>query len=221
MQVDLAAQRVERRDRDRAQRGVERAAAQQADAVGGVVDLAQPRADRDGDDPVLAPVRAHQRGEARVARCDVPELAPDQEAQLVVLEVLDVLRRDDDRIGVADSDRHDRDERVVAHEHVRRRHAQHPRALLDGRVHVRELAGVDAQPAAEQPAAGERDVHHRDHDDQRQLLPRELVLEDPAQQRDRDDQRAQRQHEGRALAADPERLLSAEERRHDASSTSA
>ncbi len=112
---------------------------------------------------------------------DVPELAPDQKAQLVVAEVLDVLRRDDDRVRLADPDRDDRHERVVAHEHVRRRHAQHPRALVDDRVDVRELAGVNAQPAAEQPAARERDVDHRDDDQQRDLLPGDLVLEHPAQ----------------------------------------
>jgi hypothetical protein len=74
----------------------------------------------------------------------VPELPADQEAQLVVAEVLDVLRRDDDRVGISDPDRNDRHEGVVADEDVRRRHAQHPRALVDHRVYLRELAGMNA-----------------------------------------------------------------------------
>ncbi|BDE04836.1 hypothetical protein WPS_01120 [Vulcanimicrobium alpinum] len=100
--------------------------------------------------------------------------------RLVVAKVVDELRGDHDRVRIADPDRDDRDERVVAHEDVRRRHPQHPRALVDDRVHVRELAGVHAQAASQQPAARERDVDHRDDQQQRQFLPAYLMLQDPA-----------------------------------------
>jgi len=201
-QIDLAADRLERRDGDRAERGFERSAAQQADPVGRVVDLAQPRTERHRDHPVFAAVRAEQRGEARVSRGDVPELAADEKAQLIVAEVLDELCRDHDRVRRADADPHHRNERVVAHEHVRRRHAQHPRALFDHRVHVRELSGVDAQTAAQQPAASERDVHHRDDDQQGQLGIGDLVLQHRADDEDAQRKREQRPDERRVLAAD-------------------
>ncbi len=144
VQVDLAPDVLERRDRDRRDRGVERAAAEQAGPVGGVLDRAQPGAEGDRDDRVLAPVGREQRGQLGVPGRDVRQLAADHEAQLVGREQLDPGRRDDQRVRLAGADRDDRHERVVAHEDVRRRDADRPRALLDDRVDVLELALADA-----------------------------------------------------------------------------
>ena len=112
---------------------------------------------------------------------DVTEFASDEKPQFVGLEVCSTYCAEITigvRIAGADGDHGN--ERIVAYEHVRRRHLEHARALFDDLEHVAELTGVDAQTAAQQTPARKRNVDHRNDDEQRELLERQLMLEDPA-----------------------------------------
>src|ERR1700692_4290772 len=106
---------------------------------------------------------------ARVARCNVPQLATDYKRQLVVGEELDPMTREYERVGLAESECDRRYEVVLANEDCGHRNLQRRASASRYRKDPRILGLMDAHARAKKPPARQRDVDHRDDDEERDL----------------------------------------------------
>jgi len=147
--IDRASERMKRGNGDCGIGVFERVATEQTDPIGRIFDPSEPRAESEGDERILATVRAQERGQARVARRDMCEFSTDEKTQLLWFEMTDPLRGDDQGVRLADTDRDEWHEGIVAHEHLRCRDAERARAVLNECRDVAELAFVHANARTE------------------------------------------------------------------------
>ena len=197
--IDLAPEVMERRDAHRANGSIERPAAQQSDLIARKRAAAEPGAKDQADQRALVAVDAEQREVARVTGGDVPEFAADHKREFVVFERFDPVARDHQRIRLAETERGDRYVVILANEDQRHRNIEGRARALDDFKDAWVLSLVNAHAGAQEFSAGERDVDHRDDDEQRDLRRTDGFVKDVADEQC-GRQRAQcRQPEGYAL----------------------
>ena len=113
------------------------------------------------------------------------EFAPDHERQLVVAKHLDPVTRQNQRVRFAETKRGDGNVVVFAYEDQRHGDLQRRARTLDDRKHARVLRLMYAYARAEQAAAREGYVDHRDDDEQRDLRRTDRFVQNVSDQQGR------------------------------------
>ena len=134
-----------------------------------------------------------------MSRGDMRELAREQETKLRTAQVLEVLARDDERVGFLRTDRGQRNERIVADEDERCLNAEVRSDLVDVFEDFGKLPLVDAHAIAEKAAARERYQHER-HDHQQDDLADGDAVEEESEQDDRQRRREQGEEQRASFA---------------------